>query len=506
MSSREPSSFPSLLRQWWFLPLLALALYLRLHELTASAIWGDESSSLILAQYSPLQLWRHAAHDVHPPLYFLLLHVWVQVLGDGILSLRLLSALFGVLAVFLGAWLAWRLASRRAAFLAMLLLALLPTAVRYSQEVRMYSLLGCWLLAATLALLYWLEGGRRRYLAVYVLLMAAAFYTHYFTVLGLLVHWLWLASQTDSPLRRRAWWLANLAIGVLFLPWLPGLLDLLGHMRVLVAGGDVGWQPPVDALSLPSMLWQWLAQSDGNELPWPVLLGLPILLLAATLLVLRRDRSRLRSGVLLALYCGLPLLLLYGVSFLSPVFVERYLTAFALGLPLLLAVALDRLLASRRALGAAMLVTLLGLECVGLGQTFAADPNEQFDGMVAYVNAHYRHGDRVVVDDILWYLTFRYYNRTGSEPLLYTAPAADGSSGRPGRYGFGSLIDDRRHVFVDRLADLPQDDGRVWLVMSRYNDDEIPDVPASWRRVARHAGGEVQAMLFERTTQRSAAR
>jgi 4-amino-4-deoxy-L-arabinose transferase-like glycosyltransferase len=443
---------------------------------------------------------------VHPPLYFLLLHLWVQVLGEGVLSLRLFSATFGTLAVFLGGWLIWRLASRRAALIAVLLLALLPTAVRYSQEVRMYSLLGCWLLAATLALLYWLETGRRRYLLAYIGLMTAAFYTHYFSLFGALVQWLWLAALPGRPLWRRDCWLANLAIAALFLPWLPGMFDLIRHMAVLEAGGDVGWQSPVDARSLPSMLWQWLAQSDGNELPWPLLLGVPVLLVAVVALVLRGDRSRQRGGLLLTLYCGLPLLLVYGVSFISPVFVERYLSAFALALPLLLALALDRLLEERRALGALLLVTLLGLQSIGVGRAIAVDPDEQFDGMAAFVNAHYRAGDRVVVDDILWYLTFRYYNRTGQEPLLYTAPAADGSSGRPGLYGFGSLIDDRQHSFVDRLADLPQDDGRVWLVMSRYNDQEIPDVPGSWRRVAQHAGGEVQAILFERTAQRNAAR
>ncbi|MDH1012837.1 glycosyltransferase family 39 protein [Pseudomonas nicosulfuronedens] len=506
MSSRELLSLPALLRQWWFLPLLALALGLRLYGLTGSAIWGDESSSLFLARYSPVQLWQHAAHDVHPPLYFYLLHLWTALFGESALSLRLLSAVFGTLAVFLGGWLTWRIASRRAALLAVLLLALLPTAVRYSQEVRMYSLLGCWLLAATLALLYWREEGRRRCLLAYVLLMTAAFYTHYFSLFGLLVHWVWLATLPNSPLRRRDWWLANLAIAVLFLPWLPGLLDLVRHMEVLVAGGDVGWEPPVDARSVPSMLWQWLAQSDGNELPWPLLVGVPLLVVGAMLLVLRRDHRRQRAGLLLSLYVGLPLLLLYAASFISPVFVERYLTAFALGLPLLFALALDRLLELRRALGVVTLATLLSLQGLGLARAYQTAPDEQFDGMVAYVNAHYRAGDRVVVDDILWYLAFRYYNRTGSEPLLYTAPAPDGSSGRPGRYGFGSLIDDRQHSFVDRLADLPHDEGRVWLVMSRYNDEEIPDVPANWRRIAQHAGGEVQALLFERASLRNAAR
>lgn len=81
MSSCESPNLSALLRQWWFLPLLALALCLRLYNLTDSALWGDESSSLFLAQYSPSQLWQHAARDVHPPLYFFLLHLWVNVLG-----------------------------------------------------------------------------------------------------------------------------------------------------------------------------------------------------------------------------------------------------------------------------------------------------------------------------------------------------------------------------------------------------------------------------------------
>ncbi len=93
----------------------------------------------------------------------------------------------------LGIWLTRQLSTRRAAVLAGVLLALLPTAVRYSQEVRMYSLLGVWLLGATLALVYWVrQPERTRYMAVYVLLMSAGFYTHYFAALCVLVHWAYL--------------------------------------------------------------------------------------------------------------------------------------------------------------------------------------------------------------------------------------------------------------------------------------------------------------------------
>ena len=143
------------------MPILALALAVRFYGLTAAAIWGDEGSSLLLAQYAAVDLWFHAAHDVHPPLYFFLLRGWIELFGDGIWSIRSMSAIPGVVVVGLGIWLVRQLSTRRAAVLAGVLLALFPSAVRYSQEVRMYSLLAVWLLGATLALVYWVRQPER---------------------------------------------------------------------------------------------------------------------------------------------------------------------------------------------------------------------------------------------------------------------------------------------------------------------------------------------------------
>ena len=154
------------------------------------------------------------------------------------------------------------------------LLALLPTAVRYSQEVRMYALLGVWLIGATIALVYWVRQPRRhRYLVAYALLMTAAFYTHYFTVLCVISHWLYLTAVRVQPgyrlrhIQRPAWWLANLSIALLYLPWVPNLLDLLRHIPELKASNDIGWEDPVTLSSLPSMVWSLLIQDDGLTLP-----------------------------------------------------------------------------------------------------------------------------------------------------------------------------------------------------------------------------------------------
>lgn len=497
------SALPQWLADYGFWLILLLAAVVRFYGLTAAAIWGDEGSSLLLSQRSFSEIWAHAAHDVHPPLYFMLLHGWIVCFGDGIFSIRTLSAIPGVITVGLGVWLVDLLATRRAAMLAGVLLALFPTAVRYSQEVRMYSLLGLLLIGATIALVYWIRQPRRNgYLVLYTLLMAAAFYTHYFTALCVISHWLYLAVLRLWPdnrqrlIQRPAWWLANLAIVLLYLPWVPNLIDLVQHMDALKANGDVGWEDPVTLSSLPSMIWSFLTQDDGGTLPRWLFFAVPAALLAVIGVALARDRSVVRGSVLLALFSLLPILLVFAVSFVSPVFIERYLTAFALGLPMLVALAVDRLYAGFRVLALAILLLFIGVELVGVKNNASATPDEQFSVMVDYVNQHFAPGDQIVTGDMLWYLVYVYYNRTDANPLLYTPPLADGASSRPNAYGFGTLM--ASDVYVDSLGDLLKRGGRVWLIGSAQMPDEFPSLPAGWQNLSEKRVGDVRARLFVR--------
>ena len=492
-------------RLWW-VPIVALAMAVRFYQLTAAAIWGDEGSSLLLSEYAVGDLWFHAAHDVHPPLYFLILRGWIELFGDSIWSIRSMSAIPGVVAVGLGIWLTRQLSTRRAAVLAGVLLALLPTAVRYSQEVRMYSLLGVWLLGATLALVYWVrQPERTRNLAVYVVLMSAAFYTHYFTALCVLVHWAYLGvlwrtePRGERLLARPAWWLANVVIVLLYLPWLPNLLDLVQHVEQLKVGGDIGWEDPVGLLSLPSMIWQFVLQDEGLDFWVPLFWAFPLLLagIIGVTVWRDRDRDRYRPASLLALFLLLPLLLVYGVSFVSPVFIERYLTVYALSLPILVALAIDRLPSRLAWLGAALFVLFVGVEVAGLKNNFTVDEHDQFNVPVEFVNRNYQEDDRIVLSDMLWYLSYVYYDQTDAQLQLYTPPKPDGTSTRPNAYGFGTLVDqDGGRIYLDRLSALPTETRRVWLISSNEDPDDFAPLPEGWRELSRQDGGGARARLF----------
>jgi uncharacterized membrane protein len=280
----------------------------------------------------------------------------------------------------------------------------------------------------------------------------------------------------------------------LYLLWVPNLFDLTQHMDQLKANGDVGWELPVTLGSLPSMIWSLLIQDDGESLPTLIFIALPLALLALTGVALARDRSVFRGSALVVIYTVLPLLLVFAVSFISPVFIERYLTAYALGLPMLVALAIDRLYADFKVLALVVLTLFVGVELVGLKNNATVDTDDQISVMVNYVNQHFMPGDRIVTSDMLWYLSYVYYNRTDAKPMLYTPPLADGRSSRPNAYGFGTLV--TNDIYLDSLGALPKGTGRVWLVGTLEGADEFAPLPAGWQRVSETRAGGAEARLY----------
>src|SRR5262245_7571048 len=121
--------------------LCALALAVRLWGLGEPALWLDEAFSWGDAR-QPFGLIVGARVDVHPPLYYGLLHLWMPLAGEGEYALRLPSALLAVLATP-AAWVLGRRLGPGGAFaggLAAGLVALSPVAVGYAREARMYAL------------------------------------------------------------------------------------------------------------------------------------------------------------------------------------------------------------------------------------------------------------------------------------------------------------------------------------------------------------------------------
>jgi hypothetical protein len=216
---------------------MLLAWWLRLVELAKQDIWWDEARNIDVALRPFWQIPTAPELDIHPPVYFWLLHIWGRMnslqMGMAPVEIayvtRLLSVLAGVASVALLYALASRCApsERRqwAGVLAALMGALSPFWLAESQETRMYTVGFALLTGAAVVLLAALKQSVRGRFVWFVLLSALALLTHYnavFIVAAWYVGWLvWALAQRDRWGALRTMLLCGVATVVLVAPIAP---------------------------------------------------------------------------------------------------------------------------------------------------------------------------------------------------------------------------------------------------------------------------------------------
>ena len=173
---------------------LLLALALRLPGYGES-VWIDELYTSDLFCGQPIVLFKTLYSDIHPPAYFLFIHVWNRVFGDGELWLRLPALLSGLFSICLAGHLASRYLGRGGGLMAALLLACSPVHIWYSQEARPYSTGVFLVLAALAGREAWSSNPKSKLFALGfgISLLGAVFLHYYLAVFAILfcVHALW---------------------------------------------------------------------------------------------------------------------------------------------------------------------------------------------------------------------------------------------------------------------------------------------------------------------------
>jgi hypothetical protein len=212
--------------------LLALSLVLRTNSLGES-LWMDEGLSIGIASQPLFDIPGVLRVDGSPPLYYMMLAVWMDLFGDGPAETQALSVAIALLAIPGGMWAGWTLFGRRAGLICAALCAVNPFLTGYAQETRMYALMLVLSLVATAAFLHVFAFGRRRYLPLFMVLLAAMLYTHnwgLFLAVGLACALVpcWYVSENRSSFLKDAL-IGFGGAGILYLPWVPTLFHQIQH-------------------------------------------------------------------------------------------------------------------------------------------------------------------------------------------------------------------------------------------------------------------------------------
>ncbi len=371
--------------------------------------WSDEANTVGIASHSlgaiPGVLWRGGG----APLYFVLLHFWMDLFGSSERATHALSLLFGLLTIPAGMWAGWSLHGRRTGYMAAALFAFDGFLTEYAAETRMYELMALLGLLAIASFIHAFVYRRRVHVAVFAVCLALLLYADdwsAFFFAGALVALIpvYVAAE-DRPGVLRDGALAFGAAAVAYLPWLPTLI----HQA---SSATAPWHyAPVLGANIPRNLF------GGDRVVAPLAIAAALGLLPLVSGKLRRSREAVAVWVLACVPVTAVLLAL-AMAPLAPTWAERYFAPLVGSAVLLAAFACAR-------------AGIFGPVAIVLACAFLANPNSfvpqdksDMRDVSAELAPYLRPGDLVLVAQpeqaaLAWYYLpggLRFATTMGPDP------------------------------------------------------------------------------------------
>ena len=449
---------------------------LRIYQLDRESLWLDEGASIKIARMNLVPALKQSAVESYVPAYNALLHFWIKIFGDSSESVRMLSVIFGTLAIFaiFGVGREWF--GPETGLLASLLLAGSTFNIKYSQETRSYTLA----VFLTLLSYYFLRRLRTRekesaevsgrgkllpcaYLAINILLI----FSHPFGVFIILAQNLYFFSLKILALKQMSWpvkkWL--LVQSPLFVVILAWIIIMAGTSQT---NQGVFWIPRPEPISLYLTLWH-----QAGSLQLLRLFGLLAILSLLTIgsragtpeagpglwnkFPLRFQIKNPESVFAILLWLIVPILTPFVFSrHFTPIFHIRYTILASPALYLITAQGICNL--KYRFLKWPVAALVLALSLLSARGYFSTIYKTQWREAVSFLEKNAHPGDLVIFHQ--GYTLPNIYDYYSKRSDLVKAP-------------FPNLEGEVNSENISQLDQLIQGHDRVWVIISHSLGDEV---------------------------------
>ena len=148
-----------------------------------TSIWFDESYSVGISNHSISEIWSIGSNDVHPVLYYIILHIIGLFTGNSILSFRLVSTACVIIVAILGYTHIRKDFGEKVGIIFSFLVLFMPVVLAYSGEIRMYTMA---MLFVTIMAIYayriYKSGVSNKNWIIFTIFSLASCYTHYYAL------------------------------------------------------------------------------------------------------------------------------------------------------------------------------------------------------------------------------------------------------------------------------------------------------------------------------------
>jgi uncharacterized membrane protein len=210
------------------------------------SVWFDEGYTIIIIHKPFHNMINLIRVDAHPPLYYLILRLWVSLVGDDVWKMRLLSTIFLGLTILISLLMLRTLTNEKTALKLIPFMIFSPILLRYGYEIRMYSLLVFLSVLGTYMLVLAVKNSinvsksnhrslksilyDNRYWITYSIIVALGMYTQYIIATVWIAHVVILIILTVKNKIRIIQWVWTYALSIIiFMPWISTMLWQIEH-------------------------------------------------------------------------------------------------------------------------------------------------------------------------------------------------------------------------------------------------------------------------------------
>jgi len=255
---------------------------LRFWNLTESCLWFDEIFSIHAAEQSWANIFPFIAQDlIHPPLFYVLLKLWISVGGENLYFLRLFPVIFSIVSLIPFYYLCRQLKLEFPVFaLALAFFTFNGALIKYSQEVRMYSVLLCLSLFSLWLFVRFLDLGKNIWILTIINFLLV--YTHYFGWLVVITEILAILYFQRIKIRQ-----ILIMFGIVLIAYIPWVLMIFRAANINAdLAQNIGWieRPNLFVLikSVLNFIEPFYFQQSSAEPISNFFISLPLLLLLIT--------------------------------------------------------------------------------------------------------------------------------------------------------------------------------------------------------------------------------
>lgn len=360
-------------------------------------ICHDEPFTIFHAQQDLKSLFAIFTHENNPPLFFLIMHFWIAIFGISPVAVRFLPMLFSVLTVPVLYKTGLKFYNLWVAILATAIFSFSNYHILFSHDTRVYSLFGLLTCISFYAFFSLIKDGiKRKYVWILIISNILLIYSHFF---GFFIPFIqFVIVLTFKELRKKylvKYFKSVLIVSAFYIPYIPILVK-----RFTSSTSSGTWLETPNLEELYNMIWKF-----SNA---PVLAVAFLILLVAGLVFWIVKRKKVQISIITKstiIWFLLPFLLIFGISFFIPMFLDRYLVFFSFAFYLLVAIAVNFLF-QKDWLKIAVIVTLSGLMLA----TFKPRQNlYKIKDLVEEVNKYKDKQTAVIIAPYYIDKTFAYY-------------------------------------------------------------------------------------------------